>query len=76
MIPILPFLNNPKDLDPSCKTDLDLSDCFGRRKKLRLITKKYGISKLMDGAFWLYNDFLDGEQKLFLKIIVICYFSQ
>ena len=34
------------------------------------------ISKLMDGAFWLYNDFLDGEQKLFLKIIVICYFSQ
>ena len=24
------FQNNPKDLDPSCKTDLDLLDCLGR----------------------------------------------
>ena len=24
------FQNNPKDLDPSCKTDLDLFDCLGR----------------------------------------------
>ena len=24
--------NNPNDLDPSCKTDLDLWDCFGRVK--------------------------------------------
>ena len=24
------FQNNPKDLDPSCKTDLDLWDCLGR----------------------------------------------
>ena len=24
------FQNNPKDLDLSCKTDLDLLDCFGR----------------------------------------------
>ena len=24
--------NNPKDLDPSYKTDLDLSDCYGREK--------------------------------------------
>ena len=41
IIPILPFLNNPKDLDPSyiCKMDLDLWDCFGR-KKLRLITEE------------------------------------
>ena len=23
------FQNNPKDLDPSCKTDLDLLDCLG-----------------------------------------------
>ena len=30
--PNLPFLNNPKDLDPSYKTDLDLWDCFGRKK--------------------------------------------
>ena len=39
IIPILPFLNDPKDLDPSYKTDLDLLDCFGR-KKLRLITEE------------------------------------
>ena len=26
------FQNNPKDLDPSYKTDLDLLDCFGRVK--------------------------------------------
>ena len=28
---VLPFLNNPKDLDPSDKTDLDIWDCFGRK---------------------------------------------
>ena len=27
-----PFQNNPKDLDPSCKMDLDLWDCLGRVK--------------------------------------------
>ena len=26
------FQNNLKDLDPSCKTDLDLRDCLGRVK--------------------------------------------
>ena len=26
------YQNNPKDLDLSCKTDLDLWDCFGRVK--------------------------------------------
>ena len=26
------FQNNLKDLDPSCKTDLDLWDCLGRVK--------------------------------------------
>ena len=39
IIPMLPFLNNPKDLDPSYKTNLDLWDCFGR-KKLHLITEE------------------------------------
>ena len=28
----LSFQNNPKDLDPSCKMDLDLWDCLGRVK--------------------------------------------
>ena len=27
-----PFQNNPKDLDPSWKTDLDLWNCLGRVK--------------------------------------------
>ena len=26
------FQNNPKDLDPSCKMDLELWDCLGRVK--------------------------------------------
>ena len=26
------FQNNPKDLDPSFKTDLDFGDCFGSKK--------------------------------------------
>ena len=28
----LSFLNNPKDLDPSYKMDLDFWDCFGEEK--------------------------------------------
>ena len=28
------FQNNPKNLDPSYKTDLDLWDCFGRIKRV------------------------------------------
>ena len=27
---IFPFQNNPKVLDPSCKTDLELWHCLGR----------------------------------------------
>ena len=32
IIPTLPFLNNAKVLDPSYKMDLELLDCFGRKK--------------------------------------------
>ena len=32
IIQILPFLNNPKDPDPSYMTDLDFWDCFVRKK--------------------------------------------
>ena len=34
VIRVLPFLNNPKDLDPSYRMDLDFWDCFGRKKTL------------------------------------------
>ena len=39
LIQVLPFLNNPKDVDPSYKMDLEFWDCFGR-KKLCLITNE------------------------------------
>ena len=29
---VFSFQNNPKDLDPSCKMDLDLWDCLGMGK--------------------------------------------
>ena len=35
----LPFLNNPKDLDPSYKMDLDIWGCFGRKI---ILSYKYG----------------------------------
>ena len=34
MICVLPFLNNPKNLDPSFKMDLEFWDCFRRKKTL------------------------------------------
>ena len=33
MVLVLPFLNNPKYLDPSYKMDLDFWDCVERQKK-------------------------------------------
>ena len=30
---------NLKDLDPSCNTDVDLRDCFGREKQMDLDLK-------------------------------------
>ena len=36
------FQNNPKDLDPSCKTDLDLLDCL-RRVNLVLLLNFIGL---------------------------------
>ena len=34
VIQVLLFLNNPKDLDPSYKMDLDFWECFGRKQTL------------------------------------------
>ena len=42
IIQVLPFLNNPKDLNLSYKTDLDFFYCFGRKRKTILKLKKYG----------------------------------
>ena len=40
VIPVLPFLNSPKDLDPSYKMDLDFWDCFGRKQKTVSYTRR------------------------------------
>ena len=37
----IPFLNDPKDLGQSYKTDLAFWDCFGR-KKLCLVAEEIG----------------------------------
>ena len=39
IIRALPFLNNPKNLDPSYKMDLDFKDCLGRKKTLSYIRR-------------------------------------
>ena len=39
VIQVLPFLNNPKCLDPPYKMDPDFWNCFGR-KYIRLITEE------------------------------------
>ena len=39
VIQVLPFLNSPKDLDPSYKMDLDFGGCFGRKNRC-LITEE------------------------------------
>ena len=40
----LPFQNNPEDLDPSYKMDLDFRDCFDR-KNLCLIAEEIRFCK-------------------------------
>ena len=52
MIRVLPFLNNPKDLDPCYKRNLDFSDCSGR-KKVCLITEEiwYFSASLQSAVF-------------------------
>ena len=47
-IPVLPFLNNPKDLDPSYKMDLDFWDCL-RRKKLPSYNRRNMVDRRRDG---------------------------
>ena len=37
---VLLLLNNPKDLDPSYKMDLEFWNCLKGKKKLRLITEE------------------------------------
>ena len=52
LLRVLPIPDNPKDLDASYKTDLDLFDCFGRGKSV-LLPKKYGTltHQVYEGTF-------------------------
>ena len=39
ILQVFPFLNNPKDLVPSYKMDLDFWDCCGRKKLCLIINE-------------------------------------
>ena len=54
--PILPFLNNPKDLDPSYKTDLDLWDCFGRKSTPSYIQRNTVITPVSSDIFCTFQN--------------------
>ena len=75
IIPILPFLNNPKDLDPSYKTDLDLRDCFGR-KKLCLIIEEYGNPQFILYRIIAQTDQLVSQKYSFKNLYHRCQKSQ
>ena len=53
VIQVLLILNNHKNLDVSCKMDLDFWDCFGRKKKLCLITEEISITGVCLHTFGL-----------------------
>ena len=58
IIQVLPFLNNPKDLDPSYKMDLAFWDPFGREKKLCHITKEMWYhNRPKSGIVCCYNQY-------------------
>ena len=61
------FLNNPKDLDPSYKMDLNFWVCFGR-KKLYLITKeiryKFSVSNGGRSSRFTYDGLLPKPEVL------------
>ena len=50
MIQVLPFLNNPKDLNPANKMDLDFWDCFEMKKNCR-ITEEIWYWLFLHGQF-------------------------
>ena len=59
---VLPFLNIPKDLDPSYKTYLDCWDCFVRKKTLsysprNMVLKFYFRSECSLFAFIICESF-------------------
>ena len=49
------FQNNPKDLDLSYKTDLDLLDCFARETPPPCSTPSYITKKY--GTYRIFSDF-------------------
>ena len=69
IIQVLSFLNNPNDLDPSYKMDLDFWDCFGRKKNLHLIAEEiqnwFGFMMLAYQPFFSFF-FLQSKRELML----------
>ena len=58
---VLPFRNNPKDLDPSYKRDLDFWNCFGSKKRnsscnqRNKVTVKYGSALFMTVSSFTFS---------------------
>ena len=61
MLHVLPFLNSPKYLAPSCKTDLGFWDCFGR--KICLITKEIWCHVLESVSCFIYDQQFEESRK-------------
>ena len=55
---VLPFLNYPKDLDPSNKMDLDFWNYFGRKK-----TTVLQLKKLVSTFLEVFHVPIKGHQK-------------
>ena len=49
------FLNSPKNLDASYKTDLDFWDCFGRKEFCFITEEMWYVHVLVLGNLSLYN---------------------
>ena len=59
------FQNNPKDLDPSCKMDLDLWDCLGRVKLVLLLGSIPGLATYFRFSFRFFKK---GSCQLLAKV--------
>ena len=58
IVRVLPFPNNPKELDLSYKTDLDFWDCFGR-KKFCQINREIWYFYISQSIYCFYYNYSD-----------------
>ena len=66
---VFPFQNNPKHLDLSYKTDLDLWDCFGRKKLVLQQNFKFRRTDLI-----IYSLSREGNTVFYSRINTVFFF--